>query len=194
MRIRCLAAVAAFSAALVIPSAANAATRAIAIMNFGFSPSTVTVVQGTTVKWTQDDVGIQHTSTSNQGFWGSVRMNSGQSFSSTFSNAGTFGYHCAVHTDMTGAVRVPLNATGSTSAGWTLRWSSLSSVPSTRAFDVQIKKPGATAFVAFRTAVMSRTAFFNPSRIGTYQFRARTKNLSKGLNSGWSPIKSVKIT
>ena len=187
-------AVAAFSAALLIPSEANAATRAIAIMGFGFNPSTVTVTQGTTVTWTQDDVGIQHTSTSNQGFWGSARLNSGQSFSSTFRNAGTFGYHCAVHPDMTGAVRVPVNATGSTAAGWTLRWSSLSSVPSTRAFDVQIKKPGATGFVAFRTAVTARTTFFNPSRIGTYQFRARTKNLSNGMNSGWSPTKSVKIT
>jgi plastocyanin len=194
VRTRSLAAVAAFAAALLVPADAYAATRAVAIMDFGFSPSSVIVVQGTTVKWTQDDLGVQHTSTSNQGFWGSARLNAGQSFSSTFRNAGAFGYHCAVHTDMTGVVRVPMNASGSTSAGWTLRWSSLSSVPSTRAFDVQIKKPGTTAFVAFRTAVMSRTAFFNPSRIGTYQFRARTKNLANGKSSGWSPTKSVKIT
>lgn len=163
-------------------------------MDFGFNPSSVTVAQGTTVKWTQMDTGVQHTSTSNQAFWGSARMNPGQSFSLAFPNAGTFGYHCAVHPDMTGAVHVPLTATGSSSAGWTLRWSNISTVPSTRAFDVQVKKPGTTAFVAFRTAVKTRTASFNSSRNGTYQFRARTKNLSNGKNSGWSPTRSVSIT
>jgi plastocyanin len=194
VRIRCLAAVAAFTAVLFVPAEAGAATRAVAIMGFGFNPSTVTVSQGTTVTWTQQDMGVQHTSTSNQGFWGSAHLNTGQSFSVAFHNAGAFGYHCAVHPDMTGTVRVPLTATGTSAGGWTLRWTNVSSVPSTRAFDVQIKKPGTTAFVVFRTAVKSRTAFFNPSHNGTYQFRARTKNLSNGKNSGWSPTKSVKIT
>jgi plastocyanin len=194
MRIPAIAAAAALGAALLAPAPAGAATRSVAIMNFGFSPSTVTVSLGTTVTWMQDDMGVQHTSTSNQAFWGSARMNAGQSFSTVFRAAGAFGYHCAVHPDMTGVVRVPMSAAGSSAAGWTLRWSTFAPVPASRAFDVQLKKPGATAFIAFRTKVSGRTAFFNPAKAGVYQFRARTRNVSNGSNSGWSPIKSVRIT
>ena len=95
---------------------------------------------------------------------------------------------------MTGKVQVPLKASGAASDGWTLRWSSLTSTPSNRAFDVQIKKPGSSSWTAFRTDTTSRKAFFNPTRTGSYGFRARTRNVSNGKRSGWSPTRTVKIT
>jgi plastocyanin len=194
VRIPYLAAAAALCAALLVPARADATTRAVAIMGFGFSPASVSVSLGMTVQWTQDDVGVQHTSTSNQAFWASPHLNPGQRFSTVFRSAGGFGYHCQVHPEMTGTVRVPLTATGSAAAGWSLRWSNFSSVPSNRAFDVQIKRPGATSFAAFRTAVKTRAASFDPARSGSYQFRARTRNLSNGKDSGWSPTRTLKIT
>jgi hypothetical protein len=112
----------------------------------------------------------------------------------TFRDAGTFHYHCAIHTDMTASIRVPIKASGSSSTGWTLRWSGRTSTPTNRSFDVQIKRPGSTAFVGWKTNTKSRTAFFNPTTNGTYAFRARTDNLSNGSSSGWSPTKSVSIS
>lgn len=197
MKLRPLLAAAAFAAAVIvgIPSA-HAATVAVDIKNFGFSPPSVTVGQGGTVKWTQLDIGTEHTSTSNQGFWHSPDLATGQSYSQTaaFMNAGSYGYHCSIHTDMTAVVHVPIKAGGAASTGWRVRWSSLSTTPSNRAFDVQIKRPGSTRWAAFRTGTARRSAFFNPAKNGTYAFRARTKNLGNGRNSGWSPTKSVKIS
>jgi plastocyanin len=179
---------------LVASPPAGAATVSVAIMNFGFNPMSPTVSQGNAVKWTQMDVGVQHTTTSDQLFWTSAKLNTGQSFQTTFWSAGSFGYHCMVHPDMTGTIRVPLKAGGSASAGWTIRWSSQSSTPSNRAFDVQIKRPGSTSWTGYRTDVTSRSAFFDPAKSGSYSFRARTRNLSNGKDSGWSPVKTLKIT
>jgi plastocyanin len=192
---RLLTVVVSLSACLLVgvPPAA-AATVSVSIMDFGFAPVAPTVSQGSTVKWTQLDAGVQHTTTSNALFWRSARLDQGQTFQTTFWSAGSFGYHCELHPDMTGTIRVPLKASGTASTGWTIRWSSQSSTPTNRAFDVQIKRPGSTTFVGWRTDVTSRSAFFNPSKNGTYQFRARTRNLSNGKNSGWSPTKSVKIS
>jgi plastocyanin len=189
---------AAFSAALFLAlalfaPAADAATISVTIDNFAFGPNAPLVAQGNAVKWTNSDI-TTHTSTSNQNFWHSPDLAPGQTFSATFWNAGTFGYHCRFHPDMTASVRVPIKASGSSSQGWTLRWSSLSSTPTSRSFDVQIKRPGSTAFVAWRTNVKGRSAFFNPLTNGTYAFRARTDNLSNGTSSGWSPTKTVSIT
>src|SRR5439155_14226092 len=140
---------------------AGAATRSVNIVGFGFSARSATAVQGDTVTWSPLDTGTQHASTSNQGFWHSPLLSAGESYSQTtaFKSAGSYGYHCAVHPDMTGVVHVPLKASGSPTTGWTVRWSSLSSTPSSRAFDVQIKRPGTTTWAAFRTDSARRSVF-----------------------------------
>lgn len=194
MRSRALLAGCVVSAVLLVGGPAQAATTAVSIQNFGFSPAAVTVLQGGTVTWTQLDAGVEHTVTSNQGFWSSAELSDNQHYSAIFRNAGSYPYHCAIHTDMTGTVRVPINASGSASAGWTLRWSSLASTPASRAFDVQIRRPGTTTWSAWRTDTTVRAAFFHPRKTGTYAFRARTRNLSTGQQSGWSPVRQVRIS
>jgi plastocyanin len=178
-----------------VPSA-QATTRSVSIMSHGFMPHTITANQGDTVKWTQDEVGAQHTSTSNKGFWSSGTLNTGASYSQTaaFMNAGTYGYHCAIHTDMTGSVRVPLKAPDADANGFTLRWSSLSSTPPNRSFDVQKMAPGTSTWVSLRTNTTTRSAFLNPTRNGTWRYRARTDNRSNGKSSGWSPVKTVTVS
>jgi plastocyanin len=184
--------------AVVAATPAQAATVSVAMQNDMFSPKTVTAAQGSTVRWTQKDQVVLHTSTSDQGFWHSPDLSFGQTYSQTaaFKNAGSYAYHCKFHVmfGMVGTVRVPLKASGSASTGWTLRWSSLASTPSSRAFDVQIKRPGSTTWAKFRTDTATRNAFFNPSKTGTYAFRARTRNLTNAKSSGWSPVRSLKIT
>jgi plastocyanin len=187
---------AAVAGALILGGAAQpagAATVSVNIQNFGFNPHVVTSSLGGKVTWTQDDVGTHHTVTSDQGFFGSRLLARGQTYTATFPNAGAYGYHCTVHPDMTATVRVPLTAGGSATAGWTLRWSTLSSTPANRVFDVQIKRPGSNTWAAFHAGTKARAAFFNPARTGVYAFRART-DVVHGPRSGWSPAHSVSIS
>jgi plastocyanin len=171
---------------------ADAATVQVSIENHGFNNAIITVVQGDTVTWTQNESGTQHTTTSLQGFWDSGALNLHQTFSETkaFLNAGSYAYRCSIHTDMHGTVQVRMKKKGSAGSGWTVRWSSASSTPAGRNFDVQIKRPGQSGFRSFRSTTTSRTAFFNPATTGTYTFEARTRNTANGLASGWSvPMK-----
>ena len=75
------------------------------IQGFAFSPSTVTVCQGATVRWTNLD-SSSHTSTSDTGVWNSGVLAQNASFSFTFNTPGSYNYHCAIHTSMLGQVNV----------------------------------------------------------------------------------------
>ena len=70
-----------------------------------YAPNPVTVAVGGTVTWTNNDT-ISHTSTADGGAWNSGSMAPGQTFSQTFSNAGTFTYHCGIHPGMVGTITV----------------------------------------------------------------------------------------
>ena len=70
-----------------------------------FSPRTVTIDVGTTVRWRNND-GREHTVTANDRSFDSGMMNVGATFVKTFVQPGTYGYICAIHPDMTGTVAV----------------------------------------------------------------------------------------
>jgi predicted lipoprotein with Yx(FWY)xxD motif/plastocyanin len=88
------------------PSAAagGATGSSVQIANFAFAPATLTVKVGTTVTWTNTD-GATHTVTADNGSFGG-KLASGSTFKETFAKAGTFAYHCAIHSSMTGTVTV----------------------------------------------------------------------------------------
>lgn len=153
-----------------------------------FTPSSVTVSQGTTVTWVFSEV---HSTTSNQRFWDSGRRSG--TYRKAMPSAGKFPYHCTVHAGMKGRVVVRLKASGSSGGGWTVRWSE-SAASNGRAFDVQFRRQGTTAWQQFRTNTTAASGFFNPSRSGTYQLRARTSNTAAGKESGWSPTISRQIS
>lgn len=79
----------------------------ISIQNFSFSPASLTVKKGQTVKWINQD-SVPHTATENDGKNGpsSPELASGQSYSFTFNETGVFHYRCTLHSDMTGVVTV----------------------------------------------------------------------------------------
>ncbi|MDE1857977.1 MAG: cupredoxin domain-containing protein [Thaumarchaeota archaeon] len=80
----------------------------VVIDNFSFAPQDITVVIGVnnTVTWTNAQSGVPHTVTANDGTWGSAQLSTGQTYTHTFTTAGTFGYHCSIHSYMTGNVIV----------------------------------------------------------------------------------------
>jgi plastocyanin len=84
------------------PSQSNTVT----MINISYSPSTLTVSKGTTVTWQNND-GVTHTSTSDDGLWDTGNIAPRTSKGVTFSNAGTFKYHCTIHgPNMSGTIVV----------------------------------------------------------------------------------------
>lgn len=75
------------------------------INNFMFTPQTLTVAVGTTVTWKFDD-STQHTVTADDNSFASSPMSNGQTFTHTFSAAGTVPYHCSIHPEMTATITV----------------------------------------------------------------------------------------
>src|SRR3954464_6869511 len=106
------AAVIAFGAA-----AAPAQAPDVTIQNFAFMPSSITIAQGDTVKWTWAGPDTNHSVTSKAGQAdsfdsapgktpSSLDPPPGSTFAHTFNTPGTFTYICKVHSFMTGKVIV----------------------------------------------------------------------------------------
>jgi plastocyanin len=83
----------------------NTATPEVAIKGFAFSPDSMTIKVGTTVKWTNQD-SVAHTVTSDTGLFDSGDLAAGDTFSFTFTQSGTFAYHCTMHPSMTATIIV----------------------------------------------------------------------------------------
>jgi len=85
---------------------AVSAKAEIAISNFSFNPSSISVSKGTTVVWTNKDP-MGHTITVDSGNGpASGLLKSGDTYAYTFASSGSYGYHCSVHPSMRGMVVV----------------------------------------------------------------------------------------
>lgn len=89
---------------LAVP-AVLAATRGVAIRDFLFSPRTVEIGVGDTVRWTNRD-SVVHTATARNGSFDTGSLAEGESGSIRFTAAGTYRYVCTPHPEMTGTVVV----------------------------------------------------------------------------------------
>jgi amicyanin len=77
------------------------------ISNFAFRPAEVRIHVGQTITWLNcEEDATSHTSHANDETWSSPLLSPGTTFSHTFDQAGTFGYHCDPHPFMTGRVVV----------------------------------------------------------------------------------------
>jgi plastocyanin len=86
-------------------AAAQDATNVITIDNFTFSPKELTVAVGTTVKWVNHD-DIPHLVVEKKTTFRSKALDTDDSYSYTFTSAGTFDYFCGLHPHMVGQVIV----------------------------------------------------------------------------------------
>lgn len=109
------AALALIGAALLVaaPARAGGTEHAVEIVDFAFSPATLTITAGDTVTWTNGD-GVVHTATSPAGTFDSGDLAMGESYSFTFTEPGTLDYLCTPHPSMTG--RIIVVAAGATPA------------------------------------------------------------------------------
>jgi plastocyanin len=160
--VRRAAASVAIAVSLIVPAwptAAHAATVSVDVRDFAFASPNVAVAPGGAVSWHVSGT-APHSITSNDGttFDSAPTCSSGNTaacstqgltFSHTFPSAGTFAYHCRIHSSMTGTVVVDgtppaavsnLKATRGTSRvalSWTNPSSDVGSI-------VVRKKPGTT--------------------------------------------------
>ena len=87
------------------PSGPPVNTNAVAIRNFVFGPTAITVASGTTVTWTNQDNEPHSVVMVDQSFR-SPPMDTGGHFSHTFAAPGQYRYFCGFHPQMTGVVIV----------------------------------------------------------------------------------------
>jgi plastocyanin len=85
--------------------AAQDPTNVVTVDNFTFSPKDLTVAVGTTVKWVNHD-DIPHTVVEKNMTFRSKALDTDDSYSFTFTTAGSFDYFCGLHPHMVGKVIV----------------------------------------------------------------------------------------
>jgi plastocyanin len=93
---------------MTAPTQPPAGSASVTIQDFTFTPATVTIKAGSTVRWTNNGPSA-HTVTSDSGVWASGVLgapgggggygggSSGGTFDFTFMQPGTFPYHCSIH-------------------------------------------------------------------------------------------------
>jgi plastocyanin len=100
-----LLAVAALSVGLILSSVAFGATKKVGVKGLTFTPKTLSVKKGTTVKWSWKTGGVPHNVTG-KGF--KTKTAATVTFSHKFTKAGTYKYVCSIHkaAGMIGTIKV----------------------------------------------------------------------------------------
>lgn len=86
-------------------NAGAADAQRVVIKDFAFAPKTLTVAAGTTVTWVNRDDDA-HQIVGKSGAFRSPALDTNESFSFTFKEAGTYEYFCSLHPQMTGTITV----------------------------------------------------------------------------------------
>lgn len=85
--------------------AASLESGTISIREFMFSPTSITVSAGTTVRWKNLD-GEPHTVRAVDGSFASGALDQNDTFAFRFDKAGTYKYACSIHPQMVGTIVV----------------------------------------------------------------------------------------
>ena len=84
----------------------GASNAEVVIDNFSFLPKEITVPVGTTVTWTNHDDVPHVVASADDQFKKSAALDTDESFSHTFTAAGSYTYFCSIHPHMTGKIIV----------------------------------------------------------------------------------------
>lgn len=77
----------------------------VTIFDNGFTPSTLTIVTGTNIIWSNTGA-LPHTVTDRNGAFDSGILMNGASYQRTFNSPGTYSYFCSIHPEMTATITV----------------------------------------------------------------------------------------
>jgi plastocyanin len=168
------------------------------VKDFAFSPTSRSPAQDTGVLFrflgpSQHTV----TDTSGMGLFDSGPMPAGTTYTVPVLGAGQYRFACSIHPSMTGVLKVgmvvaPSSGTATTQFG--VQWA-VDQAPDGYAFDVQVKRPGTTAWKALATDTTAGQLSFTPDKgNGTYSFRARTQVTSGTAATQWSVAKSITVS
>lgn len=168
------------------------ARASVTAADFAFSAGTVSTGRGTAVRWSFSGPS-DHTATSWLDLFDSGVRRAGSSFAFPLVAAGTYGYRCRLHPEMTGTLKVPLGVTptsGGTRDVFRLLLGAVTAPPG-YIFDVQIRRPGATQWSDYATTTRASDSFAPDAGPGKYSFRARLRSLRTGKASAYSPAGSL---
>lgn len=112
---------------------ADAATQAVGVSNFVFTPASITVTAGDSVTWSLDS-GVHNVTADDSSFASPNPM--GASYSFTFNTPGTYRYYCSIHGQaggigMSGEVVVQAAAATATSTAQATNTPAATSTPRT---------------------------------------------------------------
>ncbi|HZV78284.1 MAG TPA: cupredoxin family copper-binding protein [Candidatus Binatus sp.] len=93
------------SPAVRADATASPSPALVVIRNYAFMPASITIKTGSTVQWRNDD-SASHTATAPDGTFDSKNLDHGQTYTFTFTKAGTYAYTCSYHPNMTGKIVV----------------------------------------------------------------------------------------
>ena len=182
------------AAVLLASTSASAAGPTVGIVNYAFQGSPTTAALGKSVSWHNTTSTTLHTSTGDKNLklW-SFHVPTMATRSRTFRQAGTYTYHCNIHTFMHGTVRVPMEGDTNLSTGddGTLRVA-IVSAPAGFRYLIQRSDHGGS-FKAWRT-ITSPTTTWKATQLGDVRFRAGLQRISNSARSGWSPAISVTVS
>ena len=161
----------------------------------GVDPASVQVARGKIVVWINDDavphrvkdggLGLVDTGALAPAGWGIA----------TYGWAGTFDWR--LDGVIAGSVRVPVTvspAQGTEATDYIVTWAT-AAAPVGYVYDVQIRKPGADTWVAWRPDTTAASSAFHPGAgSGTYRFRARIERVATGVTSEWSPTDALSVS
>jgi plastocyanin len=138
---------------------ASADTANVAVGDNTFTASTITITEGDTVVWTDNGV-RPHTVTADDASFDSGNLSTGQTFSRTFTTAGTIRYYCKLHgaaggIGMSGTIVVQAAQATTTTAATTTTTTAPAATTTTAA---AAAAPAQTTTTTEPAAVLSATA------------------------------------
>ncbi len=107
-----LALTTALALAITFAGPAAALDEDISIDAEGFSHASVTILVGETVTWTNNDAGVTHSVTAEDGTFDSGDLAPGETFAHTFTEAGTYAYSSSGNGEFEGVVVVEVGGIG----------------------------------------------------------------------------------
>jgi len=188
---------------VLLLSAANvlAATKTVSIYSSYYSPVSVKVAMGGSVKWA-NTTGKKHSVASDTSFLATwffpTRTVSPHTTSSpvTFPEAGTFAYHDTLHSALHGTVVVPMTVDATVISLGESVTLTLGTVPASQGGPVWHDVQGRVNGGSWTTIASTSGNMFvwKPTTSGTWEVQTRLHHALSGANTGFSPIVTVTVS